>query len=93
MYLSLNCPQASKAAATSSSEEITMTQLYTHEKPVPTLGIIMEDDPRSNTQSVVFVQVTSEPPDNHLWKIVKGSETVMNRTDLEASYKHIELTE
>jgi len=67
-------------------------QLYTHEVPGPTLGILLEDDPRSNAQSVVFVQVTSEPPDNHLWKIVKGTETVMDRADLQGSYKHIELT-
>lgn len=68
-------------------------QLYTHEIPEAALGILLEDDPRSNTQSAVFVRVSSEPPDNHLWKIVPGTETVMNRADLQASYKHIELTE
>ncbi len=67
-------------------------QLYTHEISEPTLGILLEDDPRSNAQSVVFVRVTSEPPDNHLWKIVDGTEVILNRTDLSVSYKQIELT-
>jgi hypothetical protein len=58
-----------------------------------TLWILRENDPRSNATSVVALQITSEPPDNHQWKVVPGTEAVVPRSDLLESYKHHDVIE
>lgn len=67
-------------------------QLHTSDDPsVPYMWVLKEDDPRSNEKQVLAVNVASAPPDNHLWKIVVGTEKVWPRNKLEASHKSIDV--
>ena len=67
-------------------------QLYTRANPEWSFWVVSEDDPQSNAESVMAEQVTSEPPDNHLWKVIPGTRQLMARSEIEASHKHIELS-